>query len=55
VEFALLEVAYIVVRIIQRFSTIKLPDSELVNLAGVEKQKITMVLSITDGCNVELG
>ena len=53
-DFALTEAAYTTVRIIQKFPTIKLPEGELVELAGVEKQKITLVMSITEGCNVEL-
>ncbi|RDL38393.1 Uncharacterized protein BP5553_02733 [Venustampulla echinocandica] len=53
-DFALTEAAYTVVRIIQKFPTIKLPGGELVELVGVEKQRITMVMSITGGCNVEL-
>ncbi|KFZ08505.1 hypothetical protein V502_09319 [Pseudogymnoascus sp. VKM F-4520 (FW-2644)] len=53
-DFALSEAAYTVVRIIQKFPTIRLPEGEPVELVGVEKQKITMVMSITGGCNVEL-
>jgi hypothetical protein len=51
VDFALVEAAY---TIVQRFPTIKLPEGEKVELAGVEKQRITLVMSITEGCNVEL-
>ena len=54
VDFALVEAAYAAVRIIQRFHTIKLPEGEKVELGGVEKQRITLVMSITEGCNVEL-
>ena len=43
-----------VVRIIQRFHNIKLPDGVPVELTGVEKQTMTLVVSITDGCKVEL-
>jgi hypothetical protein len=55
VDFALTEAAYVVVRIIQRFQTIKLPENATVELTGVEKQTMTLVLSITEGCKVELG
>jgi translation initiation factor RLI1 len=41
-------------RIVQRFSTIKLLEGEKLELAGVEKQRITLVMSISEGCNVEL-
>lgn len=53
-DFALVEAAYTIVRIVQRFPTIKLPEGEKVELAGVEKQRITLVMSITEGCKVEL-
>lgn len=53
-DFALVEAAYTIVRIVQRFPTIKLPKGEKVELAGVEKQRMTLVMSITEGCNVEL-
>jgi len=53
-DFGLNEAAYTVVRLIQRFPTIRLPPGEKVELVGVEKQTITLVLSITEGCNVEL-
>jgi hypothetical protein len=55
VDFALTEAAHTVVRILQRYPTIKLPPGEEVVLAGVEKQKTTLVLQITDGCRVQLG
>ena len=53
-DFGLNEAAYTVVRLLQRFSTIQLPKGEKVELVGVEKQTMTLVLSITQGCNVEL-
>ncbi|PVH67890.1 cytochrome P450 [Cadophora sp. DSE1049] len=54
-DFALVEAAYAIVRIIQRFPIIKLPEREKVELTGVEKQKITLVMSVAEGCNVDLG
>lgn len=53
-DFALTEAAYAVVRIIQRFQTIKLPNGMAVELTGVEKQTMTLVVSVTEGCKVEL-
>lgn len=50
-----MEAAYTVVRMIQTFPTIKLPEGDLVELAGVEKQTMTLVMSITEGCKVEIG
>lgn len=53
-DLALTEAAYTIVRIIQKFPTIKLPEGEVVELMGVEKQTMTLVMSITDGCKVRL-
>lgn len=54
VDLALTEAAYTVVRIIQRFPTIKLPEDEVVELLGVEKQTMTLVMSLTEGCRIRL-
>lgn len=54
VDLALTEAAYTIVRIVQRFPTIKLPKGEVVDLMGVEKQTMTLVMSITEGCKVRL-
>jgi hypothetical protein len=54
VDFALVEAGYTVVRLIQSFKTIKLPENEIVELVGVEKQVTTFVVSIKDGCKVEM-
>ncbi|KAF2280400.1 cytochrome P450 alkane hydroxylase [Westerdykella ornata] len=53
-DFALTEAAYTVVRLLQRFQTIKLPEGEVVELVGVEKQTATLVISITEGCKVDI-
>ena len=54
VDFALTEAGYIVVRLLQSFANIKLPDREAVELVGVEKQVATLFISIKDGCRVEI-
>ena len=54
VDFALTEAGYTVVRLLQRFPTIKLPAGENVELVGVEKQVMTLVVSIKEGCMVEI-
>ena len=54
VDFALTEAAYTVVRLIQRFQSITLPENTTVELTGVEKQTMTLVVSITEGCMVEV-
>ncbi|ORY14147.1 cytochrome P450 alkane hydroxylase [Clohesyomyces aquaticus] len=53
-DFALAEAGYTVVRLLQRFQTIRLPETELVELVGVEKQVMTLVVSIKDGCKVDI-
>ncbi|KAJ9657771.1 hypothetical protein H2198_004078 [Neophaeococcomyces mojaviensis] len=54
-DFGLTEAAYVVVRLLQRFPNLALPVSEKVELVGVEKQTMTLVMSSTEGCRVELG
>jgi hypothetical protein len=54
VDFALTEAAYTVVRLLQEFPSIKLPDCETVKLIGVEKQELTLVLSISEGCKISI-
>jgi uncharacterized protein YaaQ len=54
VDFALTEAAYTIVRLVQSFQTIKLPEGETPELVGVEKQVVTLVLSIKEGCKVEM-
>lgn len=53
-DFAITEAAYTVVRILQRFPVIRLPTGEKIELTGVEKQAITLVLSSAEGCKVDL-
>ena len=52
VDFALTEAGYTVVRLLQSFSTIELPEGEVVELVGVEQQVTTLVVSIKEGCKV---
>jgi hypothetical protein len=54
VDFALTEAAYVVVRLLQSFGDIRLPEGEAVELVGVEKQVTTLVVSIKEGCKVEV-
>ena len=53
-DFALFEIYYTVIRLLQRYPLIKLPASEASEPTGTEKQRLTLVLSSTDGCVVEL-
>ena len=53
-DFGVTEAAYTVVRLIQRFPGMRLPPDAKVELVGVEKQTMTLVVSITDGCVLQL-
>lgn len=53
-DFGLVEAAYVVVRTLQRFPNLVLAPNELVELVGVEKQTMTLVMSSTNGCKVSL-
>ena len=53
-DFALTEAAYTVVRLLLKFPVIRLPTGLKAELTGVEKQTITLVLSSTEGCMVDI-
>lgn len=53
-DFGLTEAAYTIVRLIQKFPNMSLAPEAKVELVGVEKQTMTLVLSITEGCLVRL-
>ena len=53
-DFALFEIYYTVVRLLQHYPVIELPASEPNEPTGTEKQRLTLVLSSADGCVVEL-
>jgi len=53
-DFALMEVSYTVVRLLQACSKIALPDNEVNEPPGTERQTLTLVLSSADGCRVQL-
>jgi len=54
-DFALLEAGYTVTRIVQRFSSITVPDDEDVKKTGMEKQTLTLVVACGEGCRLRLG
>ncbi len=54
VDFALTEAAYTVVRLLHQFPIIRLPVGQKVEILGVEKQTMTLVISSTEGCTVDL-
>ncbi|MCJ1443754.1 MAG: hypothetical protein MMC23_004254 [Stictis urceolatum] len=53
VDFALTEAAFVVVRLLERFPSIALPVGEKIELTGVEKQVMTLVVSSAEGCRVD--
>lgn len=53
-DFALMEVSYTVVRLLQACSVIVLPANEKNEPIGTEKQQLTLVLSSADGCRVKV-
>ncbi|PQE13010.1 n-alkane-inducible cytochrome P450 protein [Rutstroemia sp. NJR-2017a BBW] len=53
-DFALMEIYYTTVRLLQTFPKICLPEGEIVEPVGKERQRLTLVLSSADGCRVSL-
>ena len=53
-DFALMEVSYTVVRLLQSCFTIALPEDEKIAPVGAEKQRLTLVLLSADGCAVKV-
>jgi cytochrome P450 len=51
-DFALMEVSYTVVRLLQAIPSITLPEEAMVERMGTERQRLTLVLSCADGCRV---
>jgi len=53
-DFALMEVSYTIIRIIQASSLILFPEGEKIERIGSERQWLTLVLSNADGCRVTI-
>jgi len=53
-DFALLEVAYTVARVVQVFPNIEVPPGEKIGTTGKEKQTLTLVVASAEGCRVSL-
>ena len=53
-DFALMEISYTIVRLIQATTSIALPEHEPIGDIGSEKQRLTLVLAPADGCKVRL-
>ena len=55
-DFAVSEISYTLVRLLQAFPMLKLPrDEDRDEVIGKEKQRLTLVLLPADGCRVEVG
>lgn len=54
-DFALTEAAYLVVRILQRFPVVKMPADEVYEKTGRERQTMTLVIAVADGCRIQFG
>lgn len=52
-DFALMSISYTIVRLLQAYPVICLPDGEKNEPIGTEKQRLTLVLSCADGCRVK--
>ena len=52
-DFATMEVAYTVARLLQSFD-LELPEPGGLGPLGTERQRLTLVLSVADGCNVRV-
>ncbi|KAJ5549937.1 hypothetical protein N7461_004635 [Penicillium sp. DV-2018c] len=53
-DFAQMEISYTIVRLLQTFSQILLPQEEPNEPIGSERQRLTLVLSSAEGCKVEI-
>jgi cytochrome P450 len=53
-DFALMEVAYTVVRLLLAVPEIALPSDEPNKPPGDERQRLTLVLSCAEGCRVDI-
>ncbi len=49
-----MEISYTVVRLLQTFGVVELPEGEVVEPVGTERQKLTLVLASADGCRVRV-
>lgn len=53
-DFALMEIYYTVVRLLQASRLISLPIGEQIEPVGEERQRLTLVLLSADGCRVRI-
>lgn len=53
-DFSIMEATYGIVRIIQTFPDMRLPPGLEREQIGMEKQALTLTVSIANGCKVQL-
>lgn len=53
-DFSLTEASYAIIRVLQSFPNIHLPQDTKVDPVGQERQNLTIVVSSADGCKVML-
>jgi cytochrome P450 len=53
-EFAMMVVAYVIVKLLQRFPTVQLSPDEINEKLGTERHRLTLVLTNANGCRVVL-
>ncbi|KAI9888868.1 MAG: hypothetical protein M1814_006218 [Vezdaea aestivalis] len=53
-DFAMMEISYTIIRLLQACPSLQLPKDEPVKEVGMEKQRLTLVLLSADGCRVDL-
>ena len=53
-DFAIMEISYTIIRLLQAFMAITLPEGTHTEPVGTERQRLTLVLSSADGCSVTI-
>jgi cytochrome P450 len=53
-DFAMMEIYYTIVRLLQTFPVMRLPAGEKIEPVGRERQRLTLVLSSAEGCRVNV-
>ncbi|KAI1382089.1 cytochrome P450 [Hypoxylon crocopeplum] len=53
-DFALMEISYTIIKLLQTFPKIELPEGVKIEPVGTERQLLTLVLASADGCKVSV-
>ncbi|TID24813.1 cytochrome P450 alkane hydroxylase [Venturia nashicola] len=54
-DFAMVEAAFVVVKLLQRYSIIEIAEGEKIEIVGTEKQLLTLTLQVGEGVRLKLG